>query len=94
MAPAAPEAKRKTAWPRAPRPLSRDHSQQERSATASTKSDHAAALAKKSIPRKTARNATAVMTRVRSKAGQPARIAGSPAFNCSLVRPKRRSRWR
>ena len=45
----------------------RDHSQQETSAMASTKIDHAIADAKNNIPMKTTRIVTAVMTRVRSK---------------------------
>src|SRR5881394_4039390 len=52
--------------PARPNPQRRDHSQQAARATARTKSDHPAAGAKNSIPRRTTRMATAVMTRVRS----------------------------
>jgi hypothetical protein len=46
----------------------RDHSQHARSATASVNTDHATPDVKKSIPMRTTRIETAVMTRVRSKA--------------------------
>ena len=72
----------------------RDHSQQAASAIARTKSDHTIADAKNSIPMRTARMTTAVMTRVRSKERYPIWVTGSPSVSCSLVRPKRRSRLR
>src|SRR5258706_7083762 len=44
----------------------RDHSQQPRSAIARTKTDHGSAVAKNSIPTRSSRMTTAVITRVRS----------------------------